>query len=50
MIREDGSVDYQSMNMVNSVQEGDVLAKYHPAVDGVPGMDVSTAMPVGYFP
>ena len=40
MIREDGSVDYQSMNMVNSVQEGDVLAKYHPAVDGVPGMDV----------
>lgn len=40
LIREDGSVDYQSMNMVNSVQGGDVLAKYHPAVDGVPGIDV----------
>ncbi len=40
LIREDGSVDYQSMNMVNSVQEGDVLAKYHPAVEGVPGVDV----------
>ena len=40
LIREDGSVDYQSMNTVNSVQEGDVLAKYHPAVDGVPGIDV----------
>ena len=40
IIREDGSVDYQSMNMVNSVQEGDVLAKYHPAVDGAPGIDV----------
>lgn len=39
-IREDGSVDYQSMNMVNNVKEGMALAKYHPAVEGIPGKDV----------
>ncbi|MBD5540804.1 MAG: DUF342 domain-containing protein [Lachnospiraceae bacterium] len=39
-IREDGSVDYQSMNMVNNVKKGTVLAKYHPAVEGIPGSDV----------
>jgi hypothetical protein len=39
-IREDGSVDYQSMNMINNVKKGEVLAKYHPAVQGVPGRDV----------
>lgn len=39
-IREDGSVDYQSMNMVNNVKEGMPLAKYHPAVEGIPGKDV----------
>ena len=39
-IREDGSVDYQSMNMINNVKEGSVLAKYHPAVDGIPGRDI----------
>lgn len=39
-IREDGSVDYQSMNMVNNVKKGSVLAKYHPAVEGIPGADV----------
>ncbi len=39
-IREDGSVDYQSMNMVNNVKEGALLAQYHPAVDGIPGKDV----------
>lgn len=39
-IREDGSVDYQSMNMVNNVKEGALLAKYYPAVDGIPGKDV----------
>lgn len=39
-IREDGSVDYQSMNMVNNVKEGTPLAKYHPAVEGIPGKDV----------
>ncbi len=39
-IREDGSVDYQSMNMVNNVKEGELLALYHPPIDGVPGKDV----------
>ncbi|MCH5280050.1 MAG: DUF342 domain-containing protein [Lachnospiraceae bacterium] len=39
-IREDGSVDYQSMNMVNSVQVGTPLAKYHPAEAGLPGTNV----------
>lgn len=40
-IREDGSVDYQSMNMVNSVQAGAPLALYHPAKEGVPGIGVT---------
>lgn len=39
-IREDGSVDYQSMNMINNVKKGTPLAKYHPAVEGIPGKDV----------
>ncbi len=39
-IREDGSVDYQSINVVNNVKKGTVLAKYHPPVEGVPGADV----------
>lgn len=39
-IREDGSVDYQSMNMVNNVKEGELLALYHPSINGVPGKDV----------
>lgn len=30
-IREDGSVDYGSMSMLQSVQAGDKLAEYHPA-------------------
>lgn len=47
-IREDGSVDYQSMNMVNNVKKGDVLAKYHPPVEGIPGKDVrGFEIPVG---
>lgn len=39
-IREDGSVDYQSMNMINNVRKGTVLAKYHPMEEGTPGKDV----------
>ena len=39
-IRPDGSVDYQSMNVVKSVQNGDVLAVYHGAVAGRHGIDV----------
>lgn len=47
-IREDGSVDYQSMNMINNVKEGAVLAKYHPMVEGIPGKDVrGFEIPVG---
>ncbi len=40
-IREDGSVDYSSMNMLQSVRAGDVLAEYHPAVAGEDGYTVS---------
>lgn len=39
-IRSDGSVDYQSMSVIQSVSPGDVLAIYHPAVPGSSGMDV----------
>lgn len=39
-INEDGSVDYQSMHMLQNVKEGDLLAVYHPAVQGKEGMDV----------
>lgn len=36
-IREDGSVDYSSMSALQSVQEGDMLAKYYPARAGEDG-------------
>ncbi len=39
-IRSDGSVDYQSMSVIQSVGPGDVLAIYHPAVPGSSGLDV----------
>lgn len=39
-IRSDGSVDYQSMSVIQSVSPGDVLAVYHPAVPGSHGMDI----------
>jgi len=39
-IRSDGSVDYQSMNIIHSVNKGDVLAVYHSAVPGQHGYDV----------
>ncbi|MBO4889360.1 MAG: DUF342 domain-containing protein [Lachnospiraceae bacterium] len=39
-IRSDGSVDYQSMSVIQSVSPGDVLAVYHPAVQGSNGLDV----------
>ena len=39
-IREDGSVDYSSMSMLQSVKEGDALAEYHPAVAGEDGYTV----------
>ncbi|MBO4903904.1 MAG: DUF342 domain-containing protein [Lachnospiraceae bacterium] len=39
-IRSDGSVDYQSMSVIQSVRPGDLLAVYHPAVPGSSGLDV----------
>ncbi len=39
-IRSDGSVDYQSMSVIQSVSPGDVLAVYHPSVPGSSGLDV----------
>ena len=42
-IRKDGSVDYRSMSLVQNVTEGDLLAKYHPAVQGTSGRDVTGA-------
>ena len=39
-IRSDGSVDYQSMSIIHSIQKGDVLAVYHPAVQGRHGVDI----------
>ncbi|MBR4758773.1 MAG: DUF342 domain-containing protein [Lachnospiraceae bacterium] len=40
VIREDGSVDYQSMKAVNSVEAGALLATYHHAIPGKDGKDV----------
>lgn len=39
-IREDGSVDYGSMSMLQSVRAGDKLAEYHEAVAGEDGYKV----------
>lgn len=39
-IRSDGSVDYQSMSVIQSVSPGDILAVYHPSVMGSSGLDV----------
>lgn len=40
LIRSDGSVDYQSMNIIHCVEVGDVLCVYHSAVPGRHGVDV----------
>lgn len=40
VIRSDGSVDYQSMNVIHSVKKDEILAIYHHAVPGTHGMDV----------
>ena len=37
-IRSDGSVDYTSVNLIYCVNEGDILAEYHPAIQGTPGV------------
>ncbi len=40
MLRPDGSVDYWSIKMVEIVTEGQVIAKYHKAIQGKDGMDL----------
>lgn len=39
-IRDDGTVDYWSMNLIETVVEGQVIAIYKPAVPGTDGMNV----------
>jgi len=36
-IREDGTVDYNSVNLFIGVKEGDLICTYHPAVQGEKG-------------
>ena len=40
VIRSDGSVDYQSMSLIQNITMGDVLAIYHPPVQGEQGIDI----------
>lgn len=42
-IRKDGTVDYRSMSLIQNVEEGQLLAVYHPAVQGTSGRDVTGA-------
>lgn len=39
-IREDGSVDYTSVNVITCVNAGDIIAMYHPAIRGKAGVNV----------
>ena len=39
-MKEDGSVDYWSVNSIQSVVAGDIIAEYHPPVQGTDGMNV----------
>ena len=39
-IRPDGTADYMSIKTIETIQEGDVIATYHPAVQGSRGMSV----------
>ena len=39
-LKEDGSVDYFHLNLINNVKEGDLLATLHPEVLGTPGVNV----------
>ena len=38
--RPDGTADYMSIKTIETIQEGDVIATYHPAVQGSRGMSV----------
>lgn len=40
LIREDGTVDYWSVNSIEAVDAGKVIAEYHPPVQGTDGMGV----------
>ncbi|NLG03948.1 MAG: DUF342 domain-containing protein [Clostridia bacterium] len=40
IIRSDGSVDYQSMSEIENVSANSILAVYHPAIKGTPGIDI----------
>ncbi len=39
-VNEDGSVDFHHLDMISSVNAGDLLAELTPAVQGKPGIDV----------
>ncbi len=39
-LREDGSVDYFHLNIINNCNEGDLLATLHPEVQGEPGINI----------
>lgn len=39
-IREDGSTDYSAVGRLENVKEGQLIARYHPAVQGKNGSDV----------
>lgn len=39
-VNEDGSVDFHHLDVISSVNAGDVLAELTPAVQGKPGIDV----------
>lgn len=39
-LKEDGSVDYFHLNLINNVKAGDLLATLHPEVPGKPGTNV----------
>lgn len=43
LVKPDGSVDYWSVNNIQSVSAGDVIAVYHPPVQGADGMTVRGA-------
>lgn len=48
-VQEDGSVDYTNMTSLQNVKEGDIVAIYHPAVQGEDGYSV-TGIELKAFP
>ena len=40
-VRQDGTVDYREIEIISSVQEGDVIAIIHPPEPGLPGRRVT---------